>query len=255
MGTAEGITTFLPKDVNVSKQKLGKVFLTRMTVNGHSMNPMQEQFDLESTENSFTLEFSMLNYQDVGNIAYQYRFNGSETWQQTNEGENRVSFNQLQPGDYTLEVRATNNGSYSESSLMLHFNVAKPWYLTWWAYLLYALIVGGFLFLLLYNFERQRRRDLEETKMRFLINATHDIRSPLTLIMGAVEKLNVNVNVNDNVNGRGTRYEVRGAKTHPTPNTQHPTPNPQPSTLDAIDTIDRNAKRLLLLVNQILDDR
>ena len=74
-----------------------------------------------------------------------------------------------------------------------------------------------------YTYERRRKADLEETKMQFLINATHDIRSPLTLIMGPLNKLK-------------NRIEDAESK-------------------QDIDMIDRNAKRLLLLVNQILDER
>lgn len=81
----------------------------------------------------------------------------------------------------------------------------------------------GFLALVVFNYERQRSRDLEETKMRFLINATHDIRSPLTLIMGPLEKLKKRLT--------------------------------DPDSLLDIDIIDKNAKRLMLLVNQILDER
>ena len=235
LGTAEGITTFLPKDIHFGQQKLGPVYLTHITVNGRSINPMLQHYQLRNSENSFTLEFSLLNYQNVGNIAFEYRLNGSKQWQQTNEGENQITFNQMQPGDYLLEVRAADNGIYSDPTLTLRFTVAKPWYLTWWAYMLYALIGAGFLFLILFNFERQRRRDLEETKMRFLINATHDIRSPLTLIMGALKKANKIV-------GENALAEQ--------------TPQPRQAELqNSLDSIDKNAQRLLLLVNQILDER
>ena len=76
---------------------------------------------------------------------------------------------------------------------------------------------------------------MDEEKMKFLINATHDIRSPLTLIMGPLEKLK-NLKVKD----FNSEEEVS-------------TFNSQLTTY--LDTIDRNAKRLMLLVNQILDER
>lgn len=222
-GTADGITSFRPQDINNRDEVLGKVYLTRFFNNGHTLNPMSDNYEIRYNDNTFTLEFSLLDYQNTDNISFQYRINGSSTWMQTNEGVNQITFTEIQPGQYTVEVRASSNGIFSQESKILHITVLKPWYKSWWAYLLYAGIVIGFLGLLLFTFERQRRRELEETKMRFLINATHDIRSPLTLIMGPLEKLKQ----------RLTDHENQAD----------------------LSTIDKNAKRLMLLVNQILDER
>ncbi len=222
-GAADGITSFRPQDINNRQSQLGNVHLTRFFCNGRTIDPMKEEYEVRYAENTFTLEFSLLDYQNTDNISFQYRINGSDTWMQTNEGVNQITFTEVQPGHYFIEVRATSNGIFSKDVKTLHINVLKPWYKSWWAYLLYTLIFFGFVGLLLYNFERQRRRDLEETKMRFLINATHDIRSPLTLIMGPLEKLKQRLTDQEN--------------------------------LTDINTIDKNAKRLMLLVNQILDER
>lgn len=222
-GTADGITTFRPQDIKNSEPKLGKVYLTLFNTNGRSLNPMQDYFQLRYTDNTFTLEFSLLDYQNIDNIAFQYRVNGEKRWMQTNEGVNQITFTQLPPGKYTIEVRATSNGYYGKDVRTLHIVVLKPWYKSSWAYLLYFCIAAGFLGLVFFNYERQRRRDLEESKMKFLINATHDIRSPLTLIMGPLEKLK----------NRLTSAEDQ----------------------KDLETIDKNAQRLLLLVNQILDER
>ena len=219
-GTPQGITTFNPAAVLSSQQQTGDVRLTRITANGHPLNPLQLDYRVGYRENTFTMEFSVLDYQHAGNMAYEWRINKADEWQQTREGENTLTLSELQPGIYDIEVRAVNNGRYSADTLRLRLQVNKPWYKSTLAYLFYALVLASFIGLLLYNFERQRRRDLEESKMRFLINATHDIRSPLTLIMGALGKLK-----------KGTEPEA------------------------AIATIDKNAQRLLLLVNQILDER
>ncbi len=222
-GSADGITTFRPQDINNRIYQLGEVFLTRFISNGHSLSPLQDYFQLRYSDNTFTLEFSTLDYLNADNISFQYRINGGDTWMQTNEGVNQLTFTQLPPGQYTIEVRATSNGVFSKAPRILHIVVLKPWYKSWWAYLIYIFVLIGFLSLILFNFERQRARDLEEAKMRFLINATHDIRSPLTLIIGPLEKLKKRLT----------------------------TPEDQTD----LDTIDKNAKRLMLLVNQILDER
>lgn len=221
-GTSDGITTFYPERVRAKKMELGDVHLTNFIIDGKPINCLTDEFTIPYEENSFTLEFSLLNYRNTDNISFQYRINEGK-WNSTNEGSNAVSFNKLKPGSYTLEVRAMSNGNFSKKSTIIHIKVCDPWYASTWAFLLYFLTAAGIILYIIYRYERHRKEDLEETKMQFLINATHDIRSPLTLIMGPLNKLK-------------TRITDAESK-------------------QDIDTIDRNAQRLLLLVNQILDER
>ena len=221
-GTSDGITTFYPERVRAKKMELGDVHLTNFIIDGKPINSLTDEFTIPYEENSFTLEFSLLNYRNTDNISFQYRINEGK-WNSTNEGSNAVSFNKLKPGSYTLEVRAMSNGNFSKKSTIIHIKVCDPWYASTWAFLLYFLTAAGIILYIIYRYERHRKEDLEETKMQFLINATHDIRSPLTLIMGPLNKLK-------------TRITDAESK-------------------QDIDTIDRNAQRLLLLVNQILDER
>ena len=221
-GTSDGITTFYPDVVRAKKMELGDVHLTNFIIDGKPINCLTDEFTIPYEENSFTLEFSLLNYRNTDNISFQYRINEGK-WNSTNEGSNAVSFNKLKPGSYTLEVRAMSNGNFSKKSTIIHIKVCDPWYASTWAFLLYFLTAAGIILYIIYRYERHRKEDLEETKMQFLINATHDIRSPLTLIMGPLNKLK-------------TRITDAESK-------------------QDIDTIDRNAQRLLLLVNQILDER
>lgn len=221
-GTSDGITTFYPERVRAKKMELGDVHLTNFIIDGKPINCLTDEFTIPYEENSFTLEFSLLNYRNTDNISFQYRINEGK-WNSTNEGSNAVSFNKLKPGSYTLEVRAMSNGNFSKKSTIIHIKVCDPWYASTWAFLLYFLTAAGIILYIIYRYEHHRKEDLEETKMQFLINATHDIRSPLTLIMGPLNKLK-------------TRITDAESK-------------------QDIDTIDRNAQRLLLLVNQILDER
>ena len=103
--------------------------------------------------------------------------------------------------------------------------IRAPWYRTTLAYIIYftiLLILGVYVFL---AYRRHTHEQLNEDKMKFLINATHDIRSPLTLIMSPLANLKRHIG------------------------------DENPDALRDIDTIDRNAKRILNLVNQILDVR
>ena len=107
---------------------------------------------------------------------------------------------------------------------MINLDVLAPWFLTVWAKLIYLFLILGLTAAAIIVFLRKKKRDMEEAKMQFLINATHDIRSPLTLIMEPLKKLKERL-------GNAEEYQAD------------------------IDTIDRNAQRLLTLVNQILDKR
>ena len=222
-GTSDGITTFYPERVRAKKMELGDVHLTNFIIDGKPINCLTDEFTIPYEENSFMLEFSLLNYRNTDNISFQYRINEGK-WNSTNEGSNAVSFNKLKPGSYTLEVRAMSNGNFSKKSTIIHIKVCDPWYASTWAFLLYFLTAAGIILYIIYRYERHRKEDLEETKMQFLINATHDIRSPLTLIMEPLKKLKERL-------GNAEEYQAD------------------------IDTIDRNAQRLLTLVNQILDKR
>ena len=221
-GTNDGVTSFVPDAVRRSQRNVSDVHLTAISVNGRPLNPMQNRFELSYQENSFALEFSLLDFRNPEDISFEWRINGSHKWQAEDQGDNRLILSELQPGVYDIEVRAKNNGLLSETPMLVRIIIDKPWYKSAMAYFLYLLFTVGIGALVLYNYERQRRRDLEETKMQFLINATHDIRSPLTLIMGALGKLK--------------NLDLEDIKL-------------------PVSTIDKNAQRLLLLVNQILDER
>ena len=143
-GTADGMVTFLPGEIGTQAQPSGRPRLTRFTANGRSLNPLQEHFTLSSTDNSFTLEFSLFDYMNASNITFQYRLNGKDPWMQTDEGANLLTFNHLQPGDYRIELRAAVGGLVSADVTTLHVTVEKPWYLSAWAYLFYILVIASF---------------------------------------------------------------------------------------------------------------
>lgn len=221
-GTASGVTTFYPRVVNRRHEKVGEVHLTNFIVDGHRRPCLGDTFTLPYSENTFTLEFSLLNFKHQADISYVYRINGGK-WIATDEGVNAVPFNKLEPGTYTLDVRASHNGSLSERTTTLRITVRSPWYASTVAYVVYFILFATLLAFVMLTYERKRKADLDEQKMRFLINATHDIRSPLSLIMGPLAKLRKKL-------GEGDCTEE-------------------------IDVIDRNAQRLMMLVNQILDER
>ncbi len=222
LGTPDGIISFDPDHVKAHKEKPRKVWLSSLIIDGKTVGSMGNYYELEHDQNTFTLDLTTFDFQRAATISFRYRVEGGH-WQQTPEGINYINFNKLSPGTYKIEVRAMAHGLLSEQSTVITIVVKHPWWTSTPARLLYALLLIALVGFLMASWARRRKADLDEQKMQFLINATHDIRSPLTLIMAPLKKIH--------------------ERTQDT------------ETLRDLDTIDRNAQRLMLLVNQILDER
>lgn len=222
-GTNDGITVFYPEEVKNSTIEMDKVYLTNFIVNGKPMFSFKDEFEVPYTSNMMQLEFSLLNYKHANEIKFQYRINNSKEWQTVRDGSNSIQFNELKPGRYDVYVRAECNGKYSKETKKITITVRNPWYSSTAAWIFYIAAIISIVAYAMWQYEKNKREELEEAKMRILINATHDIRSPLTLIIGPLKKLKQRI----------TDKESRAD----------------------IETIDHNAQRLLLLVNQILDER
>lgn len=222
-GNSEGLTYFRPSQVKDYNEKMSAIYLSEVLLDGKMAPFIGDNLSVPSDFKSIVLNFSLLDYQSVGNIVFQYRINGGK-WISNAAGDNSFNFTGLSYGHYRIEVRTYCNGKYSIYNKVIKLNVLAPWYLTVWAKLIYLFLVLGFMAAVIFVYLRKKKRDLEEVKMQFLINATHDIRSPLTLIMEPLKKLKERL-------GNVEEYH------------------------EDIDTIDRNAQRLLTLVNQILDKR
>lgn len=222
-GNSEGLTYFRPSQVKNYDEKTSAIYLSEVLLDGKMAPFIGDNLSVPSDFKSIVLNFSLLDYQSVGNIVFQYRINGGK-WISNAAGDNSFNFTGLSYGHYRIEVRTYCNGKYSIYNKVINLDVLAPWYLTVWAKLIYLILVLGFMAAVIFIYLHKKKRDLEEAKMQFLINATHDIRSPLTLIMEPLKKLKERL-------GNAEEYH------------------------EDIDTMDRNAQRLLTLVNYILDKR
>jgi len=241
-GQNDGLTVFSPSRVKKQSTGLDTLRLVgfiagnspvsaNTVLNGVEVTDrdisQSDRFKVSYLDHTITMAFSQLNYEDAMNAVFEYRVNGGE-WLANGEGQNGITLSQLQPGTYHIDVRACQGSEYSPVKSVTVV-VTPPWYRSTLAYIIYIL---GFLALIgsmAYSYRRRTYQRLDEEKMKFLINATHDIRSPLTLIMSPLEKLKALC-------------------------TEQPTATSQ-QLKAPIDTIERNAKRILDLVNQILDVR
>jgi len=234
--TNDGITTFTPQQVQSVMSKPGKVYLSNLFISNQRVNTLTESggrrvtempviesdhFTLSYLESSIVLELTLFDYTEVS-TAFEYRLNDADTWTRNAKGQNTIVFSHLSSGTYKLEVRAVDNGIVSEPRLFT-IVVTPPWYRTTIAYLVYLLGLVGLSVFLAFTYRRRMSQRFEEDKMKFLINATHDIRSPLTLIKGPLEKLR--------------KREL------------------DPESQADLSVIEHNSQRILSLVNQILDVR
>ncbi len=162
--------------------------------------------------------------------------NDNQKWNILPRGENVIRFSALQKGDYVLEVKATDPyGMWSKAVDACTIVRLPAWWETWWAYMVYALIVIGLAIWGLWaysaNIRRKRTRQMEEQvsqmKLRFFTNMSHELRTPLSLIMLPVENLMKKV----------------------------PDQTLTSSDCKGIESIYRNSKELLRLINQLLDFR
>ncbi|WP_029277757.1 hybrid sensor histidine kinase/response regulator transcription factor [Pedobacter borealis] len=162
------------------------------------------EITFSSEQNVFTIGFSALNYIKPEKNRYKYKLEGFDK----NWNEDVVpfaSYSNLRPGQYTFLVNGSNNdGLWSVRPAKLIINILPPLWLTWWAYLIYGVVlfaVSYYVFrffknreklereLYLEHREAEQQQALYQTKLDFFTNVSHEIRTPLTLIIGPIEKL------------------------------------------------------------------
>jgi len=248
-GHTDGLTVFSPADVKESHPLLDSLRLVSFYVGSQPVSAhtringvevtdraidQSSYFTLSYLDHTITLAFSQFSFDNPSNLSFEYSVNGGQ-WISVTPGKNDFTLGHLQPGTYRIEVRALVGSDYTPSKVVV-VTIRSPWYRSLTAYFIYFLLLSALGIYMLLTVRRRANRQLNEEKMKFLINATHDIRSPLTLIMGPLEKLK---------NARSDRFL-----------SADDFQSFQSSVLKpSVDTIEHNAKRILNLVNQILDVR
>lgn len=177
------------------------------------------------SQNSFNISFSTLQFFKAHKTQYEYRIMPHQEEWQDNGPVRTINFNGLSSGKYILEVRASNPRlEISPQIISLPISILPPWWRTWWAYLCYALLGIGIVYLFIRRqqelSEAKRLKELNELKAKLYTNVSHEIRTPLTVILGLSNKL------------------MKDSKK---------------SVVSTSEIINRNGNHLLLLVNRILD--
>ncbi|HYF69805.1 MAG TPA: two-component regulator propeller domain-containing protein [Ohtaekwangia sp.] len=253
-GGASGFNIFNPNKIRINEKK-PKIVLTDFqilnktvdigeTVNGRKILSKSISFTdaitLKHKDNVFSFEFAALSFFHPERSQYKYRLKGfDKSWVLVNADQRKITYTNLDPGEYTFQVKASNNdGVWNEEGLEVDLTVLPPFWRTRIAMVIYILLILGALLVtrsliqqrerLKFSIEQerqevQRMHELDMMKIRFFTNVSHEFRTPLTLILTPIERL-------------------LSKTTDPVQATQ-------------FQLIQRNAKRLLNLVNQLLDFR
>ena len=258
-GGLDGFNYFNPARFNCNRN-IPNIVLTDLKVSNASVIPatnapikehisIAREIRLDYKQN-FSIDFVALNYSAPGESRYSYMLEGfDKSWNQAGNTRTAV-FSNLDPGTYTFRVKATSDdGSWTTPPTSVKIFVRPPFYLTPYAYFFYVVVAAFLLWGLRYrgisklknkfaleqerlqvkqmieqkNREAAQQHAFEQARIKYLMNVSHEFRTPVSLIMGPVEKL--------------LQQETSQEKQN------------------QLSLIRRNAKRLLNLVNQVLDFR
>lgn len=210
-GGQAGLISFSPKQVNDTTSS--NLYFSRLSIGGKEVIPNDDSILSESIlftsaltipekESNISLQLSMPIYWGGKSTTFYYRLEPlDKEWRKVNG--NTINFAGLASGDYTLMVRGeTSDGK--EAYKQLSLRITPPWYASWWAYVIYALLLlaacGFIVFLYKRRKERQFRhlqrmidmeneKEIYESKLGFFTEVAHEIRTPVTLISAPLESI------------------------------------------------------------------
>ena len=190
---------------------------------------------------TFSIDINALSFINSKKIQLRYKLLGFESlWNETSNISTTASYTNVPPGEYTLTVQVANeDGIWSTETKQLSIIKLKPWWATHLAYILYVLTAIAIIYwisnilysrtliaqqLRIEKLEKEQEHELHQQKLSFFTNISHDLRSPLTLIISPLEELITNGRTDEHLRAKLSRML-------------------------------KNARMLLNLVNQILDFR
>ncbi|WP_162628154.1 hybrid sensor histidine kinase/response regulator transcription factor [Arcticibacterium luteifluviistationis] len=189
------------------------------------------------SQNIFSIEYTALSFHPYHNIKYAYKLSGFDTDWNYVGAQRTAPYSNLTEGTYTFMVKAAEGNSPWSKAKMVKITILPPWYRSWWAYGLYTILFLAAIVAWRQNIlvrerlkadirikqlEAEAIKALDDTKSNFFTNISHEFRTPLTLILTPLDKL---------INDRSQKSQVK----------------------HQFLVMQRNAQRLLRLINQILD--
>jgi signal transduction histidine kinase/DNA-binding response OmpR family regulator/streptogramin lyase len=244
-GSTSGFNTFLPYQIKANSV-MPPVYVTTLSIlNREEQTDRGLPLDLSQTKEltlgyddakMVSLSFASLSYCSPEKIMYAYMMEGFDRDWNYVDNQNRATYTNLPAGTYNFRVKATNNdGIWSDKEATLQITVKPPFWWSWWARIIYLLLIGGLIWQYVHfrlkraerhhqqemkRLNEQKEKEVREARLNFFTMIAHEIRTPVSLIIGPLEKIMKKGNASDDMK-----------------------------------VIDRNAHRLLELVNQLLDFR
>jgi Signal transduction histidine kinase len=229
-GGTNGFLLFDPAYLDKNLQK-PKVFFTGFLVNNKLVKPddgssiltkdisslsnqKKDRIRLSSSQSNVEIKFSANSYLSADKNQFAYRMLGlGEEWQISHSNQKSVQFLNLPGGDYTFEIKASNNdGQWSDQISRLYIHVDPPFFLSWWAYCFYAALVFALLFFIMRYYSNKRvfkerlalerlkehnMQELNQARTDFFTNISHDLKTPLTLVLQPLKQLKDTIVAND----------------------------------------------------------
>lgn len=248
-GSTNGLCYFTPSYILEKRQApkaiIGKITAFEPLVSENSNETEislinKENVRLKHLQNNFNISFSIQDYSLNERVEYAYMLKGLENSWYTVKDPNNVTFRNLPPGKYEFMIKTRiRNQEWSDEISSIEIIIAPPFWLSWWAKLLYLISGTALLFIGLWAYRRklnleylyesekkshEQEQELNDERLRFYTNITHELRTPLTLILGPLEDL--------------VKSNTLSSKDH-----------------HRISVIHQSAVQLLNLINQILDFR
>ena len=153
-----------------------------------------DSLDVPANQRNFTIQFAALDYQDNYVIRYAYKLEGTDRDWNNLGNEHSISFSNLRHGKHRLLIRSTNQyGAWVDNVKELYIYVHPTFWESWWAKLLYLILMLGVIGIAVWIYRLRTRasmeRQLNDMKTQFFTDISHKLRTPLTLIGGPVTQV------------------------------------------------------------------